>query len=62
MREEKFRDTSFILRLNPVMNGSKVAQFTGSFAGVMVYNEGMNPAVKLPIQNGTIDLQVHDAR
>lgn len=62
MREEKFRDTTFILRLTPVMNGSKVAQFTGSFAGVMVYNEGMNPPVRLPIQNGKIDLQVHDAR
>lgn len=62
MREEKFKDTSFILRLTPVMNGNKVTQFTGSFAGVMVYNEGMNPAIKLPVQNGTIDLQVHDAR
>jgi|GEM_PF-3493762 len=62
MREEKFRDTFFMLRLTPVMSGSKVTRFTGSFAGVMVYNEGMNPAVKLPIQGGIIDLQVHDAR
>ena len=62
IREEKFKDTTFILRLTPVVNGGKITQFTGSFAGIMVYNEGMNPAVKLPVQNGTIDLQVHDAR
>lgn len=62
MREEKFKDTSFILRLVPVLNGGKMTQITGSFAGVMVYNEGMNPAVKLPVQNGQFDLQVHDAR
>lgn len=62
VREEKYKDTSFILRLTPVIHGGKVTQVTGSFAGVMVYNEGMNPAVKLPVQNGKIDLQVHDAR
>lgn len=62
MREEKYRDTSFILRLTPVVAGGKVTSITGSFAGIMTFNEGMNPAVKMPVQSGEIELQVHDAR
>lgn len=62
MREEKYKDTTFLLRLTPVFNGNKITGFTGSFAGVMVYNEGLSPAIKVPVANGWVELKVHDAR
>jgi hypothetical protein len=60
MREEKYRDTLFILRLNPVIENGKLMRLTGTFGGVVLYNEGMAPAVKTPIQGGQFSVQVQN--
>ncbi|GAB4422565.1 MAG: hypothetical protein OHK0011_01670 [Turneriella sp.] len=59
--EEKYRDTSLIVRINPVLVNGKVTSLTGSFAGVMVYNEGMNSAKKIPLQGGAFSVTVKGA-
>lgn len=60
MREEKYRDTLFILRLNPVIENGKLMRLNGTFGGVVLYNEGMTPAVKTPIQGGQFSVKVQN--
>jgi len=56
--EEKYRDTSLVVRLTPVLVNGKVTSLTGSFAGVVVYNEGLNSATKVPLQGGAFSVTV----
>lgn len=60
MREEKYRDTMFILRINPVVENGKLIRLNGTFGGVVLYNEGMAPAIKTPIQGGQFSVQVQN--
>jgi len=60
MREEKYRDTSFMVRLNPVLVNGKVVRIDGTFAGVLVYNEGMKPGTRVPLQNGQFSVRVEN--
>ncbi len=59
--EEKYRDTSLVVRLTPVLVNGKVTSLTGSFAGVVVYNEGLNSATKVPLQGGAFSVTVQGA-
>lgn len=59
-KEEKYRDTTFAVRITPVIVDGKVVSLTGSFGGVMLFNEGMNQAVKIPLQNGQFTVQVEN--
>lgn len=56
--EEKYRDTSLIVRIHPVLVNGKVVSLSGSFAGVVVYNEGLNAATKVPLQGGAFSVTV----
>jgi hypothetical protein len=58
MRENKYQDTMFVLRLTPVKAGGKLTGISGTFSGIVVYNQGMSPAVKTPLQNGSFSVQV----
>lgn len=60
IREEKYRDTSFMVRLVPVLVNGKVVRIDGTFAGVMVYNEGMKPGTRIPLQNGQFSVRVEN--
>lgn len=59
--EEKYRDTSLVVRITPVLVNGKVTSLTGSFAGVVVYNEGLNSATKVPLQGGAFSVTVKGA-
>lgn len=56
--EEKYRDTSLIIRLTPTIVDGKITQLSGTFAGTMLYNAGMNAATKVPLQSGTFSVTV----
>jgi hypothetical protein len=56
--EQKYRDTSLVVRLTPVLVNGKVTSLTGSFAGVVVYNEGLSSATKVPLQGGAFSVTV----
>ncbi len=58
--EEKYRDTSLVVRITPVLVNGKVVSLTGSFAGIMVYNEGLAAATKVPLQGGAFSVTVKD--
>ncbi len=60
MRENKYRDTTLVVRITPTVVNGKLTQLTGSFGGVVVYNEGLSPAVKTPIQNGQFSVEVQN--
>lgn len=57
-KDNKYKDTTFTLRLTPVIVDGKLTAVNGTFAGVVVYNEGLNPAQKATIQNGKFSMQV----
>jgi hypothetical protein len=59
--EEKYRDTSLVIRITPVLVNGKVESLTGNFAGVVVYNEGLNSAIKVPLQAGAFSVTVKEA-
>lgn len=60
MREEKYRDTTFVVRLNPTRAGGKLTELTGTFAGTVLYNEGQAPATKVPLQNGKFSIRIQN--
>jgi hypothetical protein len=60
MREEKYRDTSFMVRLTPVHVNGKLVRLDGTFAGVLIYNEGMKPGTRIPLQNGQFSVRVEN--
>lgn len=60
MREEKYRDTTLQLQLKPVKSGGRVIQFTGTFSGTVLFNEGMNNAVNVQISNGVFNVPVQE--
>lgn len=61
-KDNKYKDTSFVLRLTPVIVDGKLTAVTGTFAGVVVYNEGLNPVQKTTIQNGKFSMQVQNVQ
>jgi hypothetical protein len=60
MREEKYRDTLLQLHLKPVKSNGRVIQFTGTFSGTVLFNEGMSNAVKVQVSGGTFDVPVQE--
>ncbi len=58
MKEEKYRDTSLVVRLKPVTVNGKLVRIDGTFAGVMIFNEGMKPGVRTTLQNGQFSVGV----
>lgn len=58
MKEEKYRDTSLVVRLTPVLLNGKVVRIDGTFAGVLIFNEGMKPGVRKTLQNGQFSVGV----
>lgn len=60
-KDSKYEDTSFVLRITPVIVDGKLTAVNGTFAGVVVFNEGMNPAQKTAVQNGKFSMQVQNA-
>lgn len=62
MREEKYRDTSFMVRLTPVHVNGKLVRIDGTFAGVFIFNEGMKPGTRMPLQNGQFSVRVENQK
>ncbi|MBX3722221.1 MAG: hypothetical protein KF713_10320 [Turneriella sp.] len=60
MREEKYRDTTFVVRLNPTRAGGKLTELSGTFAGMVLYNEGQAQATRVPLQNGKFSIRVQN--
>lgn len=58
VRERKYRNSSFFLQLTPVMANGRIKELQGSFAGVVVYNEGSGAALDVPLQSGTFTVPV----
>lgn len=60
LREEKYKDTTFVVKLTPVIVNGKLTAVNGTFTGVVIYNEGLSPAQKATIQNGKFSMQVQN--
>jgi len=58
LRESKYKDSTLSLSLVPVITGGKITSITGTFAGVVVYNQGMSAPQNIPLKNGRFTMQV----
>jgi len=58
VKEDKYKDVTFVIRLTPKLINGKLVELSGNFGGVLVFNEGMKRAVNTPISAGLFRVQV----